>query len=135
MALWDVDGEIIFTEDNLTLTPEKVNALFVKRHKYKIPYTNTGKGGFFTNEKGTFHTPSWVQVHPQTTFDDIEIEKKPFQELFTEEQKWEFSSGSSSKIYTVKHNKRGDLSCDCMGYIGHRKCKHINEVKEKLCST
>jgi hypothetical protein len=26
----------------------------------------------------------------------------------------------------------GNLSCDCWGYIGHRKCKHIKEVKDSL---
>lgn len=132
MALWDVDGEIVYTEGSLSLTPEKANALFVTRHRYKIPYSNVGTGGFLTNERGTFHTPSWIQVHPQTSFEDLEVEKKPFEELFVEEKKWEFKSGSSDKVYTVKHNKRGELSCDCMGYIGHRKCKHITEVKEKL---
>jgi hypothetical protein len=132
MALWDVDGEIVYTEGSLSLTPEQAGGIFVTRHSYKIPYSNTGRGGFLTNERGTFHTPSWIQVHPQTSFEDLEVEKKPFEELFVEEKKWEFKSGSSDKVYTVKHNKRGELSCDCMGYIGHRKCKHITEVKLKL---
>ena len=132
MALWDVDGEIVYTEGSLSLTPEKANALFVTRHRYKIPYSNVGMGGFVKTDRGTFHTPSWIEVHPQTTFDDLIVDKKPFEELFVEEKKWEFKSGSSDKVYTVKHNKRGELSCDCMGYIGHRKCKHITEVKESL---
>jgi hypothetical protein len=132
MALWDVDGEIVYTEGSLSLTPEKANALFVKRHRYKIPYSNVGIGGFIDKDNKKFHVPSWIEVHPQTTFDDLVIDKKPFEELFVEEKKWEFKSGSSDKVYTVKHNKRGELSCDCMGYIGHRKCKHITEVKESL---
>ena len=63
---------------------------------------------------------------------DSDEDQKRLAELFVEEKKWEFKSGSSDKVYTVKHNKRGELSCDCMGYIGHRKCKHITVVKESL---
>ena len=132
MALWDVDGEIVYAEGSLSLTPEKTNAVFVTRHRYKVPYSNVGIGGIVTTDSGTYHTPSWTPVHPQTSIEDIEVEKKPFEELFVEEKKWEFKSGSSDKVYTVKHNKNGNLSCDCMGYIGHRKCKHITEVKSKL---
>ena len=76
--------------------------------------------------------PSWTEVHPKTTLDDIEIDKKPFEELFVEPQTWSFKSATSDKEYTVKLNKANKLSCDCWGYIAHRKCKHINEVTEKL---
>lgn len=135
MALWNVDDEIVYSDGPLSLS-KTASAVFVTRHTYKVPYSNIHvngfKGSIITNDSGTFHTPSWTKVHPQTTVDDIVIDKQPFEELFVEEQKWEFKSGSSNKTYTVKHNKRGELSCDCMGYIGHRKCKHITEVKEKI---
>ena len=132
MALWDVDGEIIYSEGSLSLSPDKANAVFVTRHRYKVPYSNVGKGGLVVVDSQTFHTPSWTPVHPKTTLDDIMVDKKPFEELFVEEKKWDFKSGSSDKVYTVKYNRNGNLSCTCMGYIGHRKCKHITEVKSKL---
>jgi len=44
----------------------------------------------------------------------------------------EFKSGSSDKEYTVRHNAKGNLSCDCMGYIGHGRCKHIKEVSSQI---
>ena len=69
MALWDVDGEIVYAEGSLSLTPEKTNAVFVTRHRYKVPYSNVGMGGFVKTDRGTFHTPSWTPVHPQTTFE------------------------------------------------------------------
>ena len=81
MALWDVDGEIVYTEGSLSLTPEKANALFVTRHRYKIPYSNVGMGGFVKTDRGTFHTPSWIEVHPQASFEDLIVDKKPFEEL------------------------------------------------------
>jgi len=133
MALWDVDGEIIYSKGSLGMNPTVANAIFVTRHTYKVPYSNVGKGGIMRNQDGKyFHTPSWTEVHPQTTLDDIVIEKKPFEELFVEEQNWKFTSASSDKEYTVKYNRSGNLSCDCWGYIGHKKCKHITEVKTKI---
>lgn len=133
MALWNVDGEIVYSNGALSLNAIKANGLFVTRHTYKVPYTNVGKGGLYTDQNGKkFHTPSWIEVHPETTLDDIVVEKKPFEELFVEEKTWKFTSSSSSKEYTVRYNKHGNLSCDCWGYIGHKKCKHIKEVKNEL---
>ena len=79
-----------------------------------------------------FHTPSWIEVHPETTLDDIEVEKKLFEELFVEPKTWTYKSSSSDKTYTVKYNKNGNLSCDCWGYIAHRKCKHIKDAVGKI---
>jgi hypothetical protein len=73
--------------------------------------------------------PSWTEVHPKTTLEDIEVDKKPFEELFIEPKVWEYKSDSSDKLYKVKINKRGELSCSCWGYIAHRKCKHITKTK------
>ena len=47
--------------------------------KYTVPYTNVGKGGFFTSIDGVrYHTPSWTIVNELTTLDDIIIEPRPF---------------------------------------------------------
>ena len=56
--------------------------------------------------------------------------KKPFEELFVEPKTWSFKSASSDKEYTVRQNASGKLSCDCWGYIAHRKCKHLKEVSD-----
>ena len=63
---------------------------------------------------------------------DLEVEKKLFVELFVEPKTWTYKSSSSDKTYTVKYNKNGNLSCDCWGYIAHRKCKHIQDVIRKI---
>ena len=131
MALWEVNGELVYADGALSI-PNPSGSIFAKRFTYKVPYTNVGKGGFFMRDGKKFHTPSWIEVHPQTTYDDIVVEKKPFEELFVEPQKWEYKSSSGDKTYTVKYNKHGKLSCDCWGYIAHKKCKHIKEVNELL---
>ena len=132
MALWNVNGEIVFSQGSLSLDPSEANSVFVRRHTYNVPFTNVGQGGFFMKDGKKFHTPSWQEVHPETTLDDIVVDKKPFEELFVEPQVWEFKSSSSDKVYKVKKNKSGNLSCSCWGYIAHKRCKHIKEVNETI---
>ena len=132
MALWKVKDEIVYSDGALKLSASEMSGVFVQRHFYKVPYSNIGKGGFLTEDGKKIHTPSWQEVHPETTLEDIIVDKKPFEELFVEPKTWTFNSASSDKVYTVKLNKKGNLSCDCWGYIAHRKCKHITEVKKEL---
>tara|TARA_B110000285_G_scaffold234335_1_gene310919 strand:- start:2021 stop:2479 length:459 start_codon:yes stop_codon:yes gene_type:complete len=140
MALWDVNGEIVYSDGALSITEPEMN-LWVKRHYYKVPYSNVGSGGILKSSEKTYHTPSWTEVHPKTTVNDILVEKKPFEELFTSnvgneppnEPPYEprkFTSATSDKIYTVKLGRNG-FHCDCMGYIAHRKCKHIKQATEE----
>ena len=131
MALWDVNGELVYSSGSLSIANPPSN-LWVKRHTYKVPYSNVGKGGFVMKDGKKFHTHSWIEVHPETTFDVIVVEKKPFEELFVEPKTWTYESASSNKSYTVKYNKHGKLSCDCWGYIAHRNCKHIKDAAGKI---
>jgi len=132
MALWEVNNGkktvVMFSEGSLSIK-NPPPYLSVRRKFYKIPYSNTGLGGFIEQDGKKFHTPSWIEVHPQTTVNDLSIDKKPFEEVFIEPEQWTFESSSGDKTYTVKKNKSGNLSCDCWGYIAHRKCKHIKEVQ------
>ena len=127
MALWEVNNEIVFSDGALSISKPEMN-MWVSRHYYKVPYSNVGKGGFMERDGKKFHTPSWTEVHPMTSFDDILVDKKPFDEVFVEEKAWKFKSASSDKEYTVKLKKDGTPYCDCWGYIAHKKCKHVKEV-------
>ena len=131
MALWEVNGELVYSDGALSI-PNPSGSIWAKRFKYKVPYSNVGLGGFVMQDGKKIHTPSWTEVHPQTSFEDIEMEKKPFEELFVEPKTWKFKSASSDKEYTVKFNAKGNLSCDCWGYIAHRKCKHIQKVSSEI---
>ena len=140
MALWEVtlNGKtsIEYSDGGYSQSPP-VSGTWVRRFTYTVPYSNVGKGGILKTNGKTFHTPSWTEVHEQTTIDDIIVEQRPFDEIFTSNEptqaKYEprqFASASSDKIYTVKLGKNG-FYCDCMGYIGHRKCKHIKQAAEE----
>ena len=131
MALWLVNNKLMFSEGALSI-PNPEGSIFARRFSYKVPYSNLGKGAITNLNGKTYHMPSWTEVHPKTTLEDIEVDKKPFEELFVEPKVWEYKSDSSDKKYKVKINKRGDLSCSCWGYIAHRKCKHITKTKTLL---
>lgn len=131
MALWEVNGELVYSDGALSIQNPSGN-IFARRFCYRVPYTNIGTGAIINTNGKTYHVPSWTEVHPQTTIDDIIVEKKPFQELFVEPETWSFESSSGDKTYTVKRNKSGKLSCDCWGYIAHRKCKHLKKVQETV---
>ena len=134
MALWKVKDEIVYSDGPLSISAEEMSGVFVQRHFYTVPYTNVGKGGIMKRADGKrFHTPSWTEVHPETTLKDIIVEKKPFEELFVEPKSWSFKSASSDKEYTVKLKRDGNPYCDCWGYMAHKKCKHVKQVKEELC--
>ena len=136
MALWEVNNGkktvLMFSEGSLSIkNPPKY--LSVRRKFYKVPYSNVGVGSIIESNGKTFHVPSWTEVHSGTTVNDIIVEKKPFQELFVEPKTWSFKSESSDKEYTVKQTKNGKLSCNCWGYMAHKKCKHVKQVQEELC--
>lgn len=128
MALWNVNGEIVFAEGALKVS-NPTSPMFVKRHVYTVPYTNVGKGGFIMKDGEKFHVPSWTKVHLETTVNDIEVEEKPFAELFIEPKSWTYESSTGDKTYTVRQKKDGSLYCDCWGYIAHKKCKHIKQAQ------
>ena len=138
MALWEVTTKgktsIEYSDGAYSQSPP-ISGTWVRRHVYEVPYTNVGKGGFVEQDGKKLHVPSWLDVHPETTLDDIVVKKNPFEELFVEEKndkKWKFKSASSDKEYTVRYNASGKLSCDCWGYIAHKRCKHIKEVEKEL---
>ena len=133
MALWKVKDEIVYSDGPLSISAEEMSGVFVQRHFYTVPYSNVGKGGIMKRADGKrFHTPSWTEVHPETTLKDIVVEKKPFEELFVEPKSWSFKSASSDKEYTVKLKRDGNPYCDCWGYMAHKNCKHIKQVNKEL---
>jgi hypothetical protein len=140
MALWEVNNGkktvVMFSEGALGIS-NPPPYLSVRRKFYTVPYSNVGKGGIVKFKDKTFHTPSWTEVHEQTTLNDIIVEQRPFDEIFTSNDESrapyeprQFTSTSSDKIYTVKLGKNG-FYCDCWGYIAHKKCKHIKQAAEE----
>tara|TARA_B110000503_G_scaffold18108_1_gene26472 strand:- start:423 stop:824 length:402 start_codon:yes stop_codon:yes gene_type:complete len=131
MALWNVNDEIVYSENALTLSPNEVNGTIISRHFYKVPISNV-RGGFLTTNKGVFHTPSWTKVHPKTTLNDILFPEIKVAEP-KEKRTFEFASSSSDKKYYVTVIDSKTIKCTCPGsWRSQGNCKHIKEVRESL---
>lgn len=46
------------------------------------------------------------------------------------ENRFQIKSSSSNKLYTIAQNKqKRHWACDCMGWVRHRTCKHLNKLE------
>ena len=96
------------------------------RYESRSPYFG------LVNIKGKrYLTPDWIEVHPQTTIEDIKHEPVVV-EAPVQKNEWVFESSSSDSFYKVRQNGL-KLTCTCPGSwrAADRRCKHIKEV-EKL---
>ena len=77
-------------------------------------------------------TPDWIEVHPQTTINDIVHNAPEVVEQPKEKNEWVFESSSGDGFYKVRQIGV-TLKCTCPGSwrAFDRRCKHIKEV-EKL---
>lgn len=79
--------------------------------------------------------PGWKEVHPNTTFDDIEWVREEIKVKQTEVQTFEFPSSSGNEIYITRKytNPNGTIKygCNCPGVwrSADRKCKHIKSLE------
>jgi len=77
-----------------------------------------------------FIVPTWQEVHPKTTLQDIEWIKPVKIEVPVEKNTWTFESSSDpGHFYTVKQSGF-KYSCNCPGVwrSKERKCKHIKQL-------
>jgi hypothetical protein len=72
--------------------------------------------------------PFWIEVDSTTTLDDIDW-KKDESYTITREVIATFPSSSSPDItYKVEKTSKGDLYCDCPGFVFKKKCKHTKQT-------
>ena len=47
--------------------------------------------------------------------------------------RFQIKSESSTRLYTIAQNKaNGRFACSCMGWIRHRRCKHLDTLRPLL---
>jgi hypothetical protein len=89
----------------------------------------------FTGSDGKkFIVPTWQEVLPETTINDINWIKPELVKVKPKKNEWLFESSSDPGLF-YKVNQVGDkLSCNCPGTwrAKDRQCKHIKEVKNDL---
>jgi uncharacterized Zn finger protein len=79
-------------------------------------------------------TPDWIEVHPQTTYNDIIHNAPEVVETPVQKNEWVFESSSGDGFYKVRQNGL-KLTCTCPGSwrAADRRCKHIKAVEKELC--
>ena len=89
----------------------------------------------------TYLTPDWIEVHPETTLNDIRAAKdetrgrKKTSTKFENPKEWKFESKSDpDSWYVVKHVSESKVTCTCAGQYRakDRKCRHMKEVMQEL---
>ena len=104
----------------------------VRPFKYTYEHDFLPPGLYVNSEGKKYITPTWQEVHPQTTLEDINWVKPKKIEREIPKDTWEFKSSSSESIYIVKRIGHNKFQCNCPGYwrSAERKCKHVKEVEK-----
>lgn len=105
--------------------------------KYEYEHDILGPTLFISPQTGKkYIVPTWKEVHPDTTLNDIKW-IKPTNSLIEkpiEKENWMFESSSEKGIF-YKVKKQGDkIICNCSGFWRSkiRKCKHVLQVEKEL---
>ena len=75
--------------------------------------------------------PSWIKVHPKTTYSDINWIKPEVKKVEPEKNTWKFESSSAPGTFYIVKQSGLKLSCNCPGVwrSKDRRCKHIKQVE------
>jgi hypothetical protein len=107
----------------------------VSSRVFKYEYTGSISPALTTFNGKKYIIPSWQEVLPETTLNDIEW-IKPKVEIPAPAQPnvWKFQSESSPDVQYIVRQNGSKLSCNCPGVWRSkiRKCKHIFEIEKKL---
>lgn len=83
--------------------------------------------------------PTWKEVLPQTTLEDINWVKPQIKEEKPKVENpkvWEFESSSGNGKYQVRINKSGNIICNCSGFFRVKDkakgCKHVQQVRKEI---
>lgn len=113
------------TAYDLTKEQIKDEITIVRPFKYvsKSPFY-----GLVEQDGKKFMIPEWVEVRPDTVYEDIKYnapkKKRQKAEVF------EFESSSGNGTYRVRKMPDGRFHCNCPGSWRSRgNCKHIKEVR------
>ena len=121
-------NEVVYSTIPLIIHPKRDGIVSSKAsiHKYEIesilPPTI-----FKSNQDGKVYlVPMWVEVHPETTYDDI-VHIRP-----KEKKVIEHIQGSMGEYKTTYDPNKNKYTCSCMGFWRSKgNCKHVKALKEK----
>ena len=120
--------EIVYNESSTTsYKPVKgVVSRLVQCFKYRVT-TDVNPSVVTLNGKRMI-VPSWLEVHPQTTINDIEWvkpQKRPRADVAVQ--------SADGKYKTTFNTATGRFKCSCMGFWRSKgNCKHVKELRVNL---
>ena len=120
-------NEIIHSKTPLTFYPTRdhITSVVACVHKYEVE--GSYHPGLHTASDGKkYIIPRWIEVHPETTYDDIKwIRPKAKKEI-------EHIQGSMGVYKTIYDPNKNIYKCTCMGFWRSKgNCKHVKALKEK----
>ena len=120
-------SEIIHSVTPISLYPkrDKIKSSVVSVHKYEVE--GSFHPGLLQLDDGKkYIIPKWIEVHPETTYDDI-IWVQPKQKKIIEQ-----NVGSVGTYKTVYDPNKNTYKCTCMGFFRSKgNCKHVKALREK----
>ena len=143
MSLWkfsnynkygNIRTRIIHSETSqLSLNPKGFGKFIcAQRFSYEVEESLIPPRLFETEGK-KYIVPSWQEVHPKTTMDDVKV-KIVKREIKVDPNIYTVTSGSGD--YHVRHNpSTNKYTCDCMGFWRvldkEKGCKHIIQIRDE----
>jgi hypothetical protein len=128
-------SRIIHVPDGQPFTHSGKYGPIVGSRVFKYEYTGNISPALVSFDGKKYIIPSWQEVLPETTLNDIEW-IKPQVEVPPPVQSnvWKFQSESSPDVQYIVRQNGSKLSCNCPGVWRSkiRKCKHIFEIEKKL---
>jgi len=128
-------NRIIHVPDGKPFTHGPNYGPIVGSRVFKYEYTGNISPALVSFDGKKYIIPSWQEVLPETTLNDIEWVKPQVEApVPAQSNVWKFQSKSSPDVQYIVRQNGSKLSCNCPGVWRSkiRKCKHIFEIEKKL---
>ena len=123
-----VTDEIISAQPPLTIYPKRdgITSSKVTVHKYEIEHHLPPTIFESPTDGKKYLVPMWVEVHPDTTYDDVKWIKPKEKKVI------EHIQGSMGEYKTTYDPNKNTYKCTCMGFWRSKgNCKHVKALREK----
>jgi len=120
--------EIIHSDKPLVIYPKRDGIKTSKSsiHKYEIESTLPPTIYKSSQDNKVYLVPMWIEVHPQTTYDDVVWIRPKAKKII------EHIQGSMGEYKTTYNPNKNTYHCSCMGFWRSKgNCKHVKALKEK----
>lgn len=121
-------NKIISSQPPLTIYPKRdgIKSSMTNVHKYEVEHHLPPTIFTSPTDDKKYLVPMWVEVHPDTTYDDVKWIKPKQKKII------EHIEGSMGKYKTTYDPNKKTYKCTCMGFWRSKgNCKHVKELKEK----